>query len=211
MSHAVESDDLADLARIYQPEVNLCIVRRRITPGLHGFVLRLLASPHSFETELRCEGGKPPVERLLPAELQALPGAEAWLNDVEFLAALFRDLFDVESLGLRLRVLDRPMCPRFHVDKVPVRMVCTYGGPGTQWLPEPALNRERLGHGACGQPDEESGLILDLAAIGSMPAHAIGLFKGERWEGNDGRGAVHRSPRLSPEEPRRLLLTLDPL
>jgi hypothetical protein len=131
------------------------------------------------------------------------------MSDVEYLVGLFRDLFETEGLGLRLRTLDKAMCPRFHTDKVPVRMVCTYGGPGTEWLPEPALNRGKLGHGACGKPDKESGLILDPAAIRSMPAFAVGLMKGELWEGNAGRGAVHRSPRPTPEQPRRLLLTLD--
>jgi hypothetical protein len=151
------------------------------------------------------------VEKLLPDDLQALPGAEAWLGDVEFLIGVFRDLFDSDNLGLRLRSLDKAMCPRFHVDRVPVRMVCTYGGPGTEWLPEIAINREKLGSGACGQPDETSGLILNSnsAAIQSIPSFAIGLLKGELWEGNEGRGAVHRSPRPTLQDPRRLLLTLD--
>jgi hypothetical protein len=34
------------------------------------------------------------------------------------------------------------------------------------------------------------------------------LLKGERWQGNEGRGLVHRSPPLVAGE-RRLLLTLD--
>lgn len=208
---AIETDDLAELALIYQPDVNLCVARRRITPGLSNFVFRLLSGPRSFETEVKFETERPPVEKLLPEDLQALPGAEAWLSDVEYLAGLFRDLFEADTLGLRLRTLDKAMCPRFHVDRVPARMVCTYGGPGTEWLPEGAMNREKLGHGACGKPDEDSGLILDPAAIRAMPAFAIGLMKGELWEGNAGRGAVHRSPRLAPEQPRRLLLTLDPL
>ena len=101
------------------------------------------------------------------------------------------------------------MCPRFHVDRVPVRMICTYEGPGTEWLPERAINREKLGSGACGHTDETSGLILDSAAIQSIPSYAIALLKGELWEGNEGRGAVHRSPGTTPRYPRRLLLTLD--
>jgi hypothetical protein len=205
---AVETDELADLALIYQPGVNLCVARRRITPTMSGFVFSLLSGARSFETELRFDGERPPVEKLLPEDLQALPGAEAWLSDEEYLAGLFRDLFEADALGLRLRTLDKAMCPRFHVDRVPVRMVCAYGGPGTKWLPEDAMNREKLGHGACGMPDEDSGLILDPGAVRSMPTFAVGLLKGERWEGNEGRGAVHRSPRPTPEQPRRLLLTL---
>lgn len=206
---AIETDTLADLALIYQPDVNLCVARRRITPGLGSFVTRLLLGARHLENELRVGPGRPPVERLLPGDIQTLPGAEAWLTDVEYLVGLFRDLFEADDLGLRLRTLDKAMCPRFHVDRVPVRLVCTYGGPGTEWLPETAVNRDKLGHAACGQADEESGLMLDPGAIHAMPTFAVGLLKGELWEGNQGHGAVHRSPQPTPTQPRRLLLTLD--
>lgn len=206
---AIETDTLADLALIYQPDVNLCVARRRITPGLGSFVTRLLLGARHLENELRVGPGRPPVERLLPGDIQTLPGAEAWLTDVEYLVGLFRDLFEADDLGLRLRTLDKAMCPRFHVDRVPVRLVCTYGGPGTEWLPETAVNRDKLGHAAFGQADEESGLMLDPGAIHAMPTFAVGLLKGELWEGNQGHGAVHRSPQPTPTQPRRLLLTLD--
>jgi hypothetical protein len=208
---AVETGIIADLALIYQPDVNLCIARRRIAPWVEGFVARVLSAGRSFETEAQFEGERPPVEDLLPEDFRTLNGAEAWLSDVDYLVGLFRDLFEPRALGLRLRAMDKAMCPRFHVDRVPVRMVCTYGGCGTEWLPETSLDRKKLSHGACGKPDEESGLILDPAAIRSMPAFAIGLMKGELWQNNQGRGAVHRSPRPTPEQPHRLLLTLDSL
>jgi hypothetical protein len=208
---AIETDNLADLTLIYEPDVNLCLARRRITPGISRFVSRLLLTNRPLERELIFGSENPVVEKLLPEALQALPCAEAWLADVEGLIGIFRDLFNSDHLGLRLRTLDKAMCPRFHVDRVPVRMICTYGGPGTEWLPEIAINRKKLGSGACGQPDETSGLILDSdsAAIQSIPSFAIALLKGELWQGNEGRGAVHRSPRPTRQNPRRLLLTLD--
>jgi hypothetical protein len=209
--HAIETDMPADLALIYQPDVNLCVLRRRPAPWMTGFVFRLLSGPWTFERELRIDADRPAVERLLPEDVQALPGAEAWLSDVAHLVDLFRDLIEPDAIGLRLRVLDKPMCPRFHVDRVMVRLVCTYGGPGTEWLPGHAVDRTKLGHGACGQPDEASGLMLDPAARRAMPPYAVGLLKGTLWEGNEDHGAVHRSPALTAEQPRRLLLTLDPL
>lgn len=212
LPHAIETTQPADLALIYRPEVNLCVLRRPPTPWMQGFVTRLLSGPWHVERELKIGAERPPVESLLPEEAHALPGAEAWLADVEHWVELFRDLFEPEGLGLRLRTLEKTMCPRFHVDNVPVRLVCTYGGLGTEWLPEAVANRAKLGHrGACGLPDEASGLILDPKAVRAMPAYAVGLLKGCRWEGNEDRGAIHRSPSLTPEQPRRLLLTLDPL
>lgn len=210
MPRAVVSGTIADLALIFRPEVNLCVVHRRLPRALDGFVTQLLAGLESLEAELRLGAHEPvPPDRLLPASAQAMASVEAWLAEVDYLFGIFRDLFGTKAIGLRLRLLDKAMCPRFHVDNVPVRLVCTYGGLGTEWLPEAAVNRERLGHRSGGLPDHASGLMLDPDAVRRLPAGAIALLKGEKWPGNQGRGAVHRSPAPTPERPRRLLLTLD--
>ena len=57
------------------------------------------------------------------------------------------------------------MCPRFHTDYVKCRLVTTYVGPATQWLPHDLVNRSKLGHGNQGQPDDKSGLFLEDANI----------------------------------------------
>jgi hypothetical protein len=43
---------------------------------------------------------------------------------------------------------------------------------------------------------------------GQLNAGDVALFKGERWQGNEGRGIIHRSPVPVAGE-RRLVLTLD--
>ena len=70
------------------------------------------------------------------------------------------------------------------------------------------VDRSRLGHAAGGLSDAESGLIRSGAPILQMSPFEVGLFKGEAWEGNTGRGAVHRSPSGGA---RRVLLTLEAL
>jgi hypothetical protein len=72
---------------------------------------------------------------------------------------MFCTFFELKQVGLRLRLLDSPMCPRFHVDKVPCRMVTTFSGPGTQWLEHNQVNRDKLGHGSKGMDDNVSGLF----------------------------------------------------
>ncbi|MGY6214572.1 DUF1826 domain-containing protein [Methylolobus aquaticus] len=207
----VHSKDPADLSRIYDPDVNLCIIERQPPPEVDRFVRGLLAQATPIEVARTIRFESFDGRDLLPEALRD-PGAggEAWRRDVIWLTALFCDLFEAESVGLRLRTLDRPMCPRFHTDFVPARLICAYGGPGTQWLPEDAVDRRRLGSRSGGLPDAESGLIRCNDAVEEVPPYAIALLKGERWEGNEGRGAVHRSPQHAAGEPvPRLLLTLD--
>lgn len=201
----IVSRNPADLAWIYAPEVNLCILERGIDPAVQRFTDTLLAQRESLEIEQPIQG-----ERFrTPEPLAAFPHAAAWAHDVNHLLDLFRDLFAADRIGFRAHILDKAMCPRFHVDRVPVRLICTYGGWGTEWLPEYAVDRGKLGPGAGGLPDETSGIIRDPAAIQRLPTHAVGLLKGEQWEGNEGRGAVHRSPKPDGDRPKRLLMTLD--
>jgi hypothetical protein len=37
------------------------------------------------------------------------------------------------------------------------------------------------------------------------------LLKGDAWPGNEGRGAVHRSPAVRGNDAKRVLLAIDPL
>jgi len=209
-SRSVISNQFADLSRIYEDGVNLCLIERPLPAAIEQFVYRAVQNAGRVEISQPVDPLHFDFNRLWPNAAQ-LPDYHLWLEDVEMLVSAFCELFDRREAGLRLRTLDKAMCPRFHVDRVPVRMICSYGGIGTEWLPEYALDRAKLGMGGCGLPDAESGLIADSTAIRQMPAYAVGLMKGENWEGNEGHGLVHRSPQPTAVQPRRLLLTLDML
>lgn len=206
----VVSRHFTDLTRIYDDSVNLCLIERPLPDTIEQFVQTALQAKTSLEISQAINPRRYDFGNLWP-QAADLPGYGAWTDDVAWLTAAYCDLFELREAGLRVRTLDNAMCPRFHVDRVPVRMICSYGGIGTEWLPEYAVDRGKLGMGACGLPDAESGLILDPTAIRQMPAYAVGLMKGEHWEGNEGRGLIHRSPTPTAVQPRRLLLTLDML
>ncbi len=207
-SRAYLSDDLADLTQIYQPTINLCVVQRQVHNELKSFVgyLLRLTNQISFVESIHFESFD--FFNLL-SQAGHLPGYRAFCKDVASLTALYCDLFELKRVGLRLRTLDHAMCPKFHVDSVTCRMVCTYGDVGTEWLEDAYVDRRKLGSGSGGLSDERSGLIRDTNAIRTIPAYAIGLLKGSCWEGNEQHGAVHRSPQLIHNSPKRLLLTLD--
>ena len=54
------------------------------------------------------------------------------LEDISNLVKMFCNQFGIDSVWLRIDSIDKPMCPRFHVDNVKCRLVTTYAGPGTQ-------------------------------------------------------------------------------
>ena len=151
--------------------------------------------------------------RTLPAAYAA-PGLSmrddaAVLTDVmmdpvhlALLAEMMACLFGTAGVGLRVTALEKPMCPRFHVDRIPVRMLCTYGGPGSQWLPAPSVPTGLLVPGV----DQEGRYAAD--SVQQLQAGQVALFKGDTWRDNPGSGVVHRSPPVSPGQ-QRLLVTLD--
>jgi hypothetical protein len=103
-------------------------------------------------------------------------------------------------VGVRLHVLPDTMCPRFHTDRVPARLLVTYAGRGTEWLPENLVTRP----GQSGPLPDQSVSEVDIEVL---PAGGVSLLKGESWVGNEGRGLVHRSP--APGTSPRLVLGLD--
>jgi len=48
---------------------------------------------------------------------------------------------DVQKLRIRLACVDHVQCPRVHWDDVPLRLVCTLAGAGTEVLPEGRADR----------------------------------------------------------------------
>jgi len=130
-SQAYWSDDVADLSKIYEPDINVCIVNRQVDATLDNFVGHLLrqASPISFVESIAF--GSFDFYSLLP-DKGHLPGYRAFCQDVARLTGLYCDLFDLTHVGLRLRSLDHAMCPKFHVDSITCRLICTYGGTATE-------------------------------------------------------------------------------
>ena len=199
----VSSEQIDVLGEVLREEVNLAVWQRQLPAQISDFANVLLAQGeplgHSMVLELASPESEPNLSGLVDG-YSDLPGQAAFLQDVSWLISAFACLFDAKRIGLRLRILDKAMCPRFHVDHVPVRLITSYAGIGTQWLAEGVMSRRRLG-----EPAAEP---MDAALIeGAETGHVL-LAKGEKWIGNEGGGLIHRSPQPQPGE-LRLLLTLD--
>ena len=142
--------------------------------------------------------------------LPDLAGRAALLSDLDALCALYLDLIGCPEIGVRLEVLNTAMCPKFHVDRTGIRMLCTYVGPGTQWLDDQYADRSKLGMSSTLTIDSDSGLIKHPKGIHEVPEFAIAQLKGSAWQGNHTRGIIHRSPAVF-ENQTRILMSVDAL
>lgn len=187
------------LTDILHDGVNLAVWQRQLPAQVEDFAALVLSLGQMLTDErvIEVDEQRAPELNGLLREAADLYGYEGFVADVSWLVAAFTCLLGARRVGLRLRVLDGAMCPRFHVDHVPLRLLTTYAGAGSEWVEEGAIERARM------QPEQPP-----VDKVRRLVAGEVAVLKGEKWLGNEGAGLVHRSPLTGPGE-RRLLLSLD--
>lgn len=187
------------LSEIYQPGVDFAIWQRQFNAELKQDIANLLQQQKTFSFRVILRPDE--VSEWLKAQWPS-SHFSAFQADAQKLVTMFADLFDQTHVGMRLELVDKTLCPLFHMDKVMARMVTTYHGPATEWLTEDNINRQAL------KARQHEQVVRDPTRLQQAEAGEVLLFKGEAWPQEDVQGIVHRSAQASAEN-RRLLLTLD--
>ncbi|MBC6440739.1 MAG: DUF1826 domain-containing protein [Rhodospirillales bacterium] len=114
-------------------------------------------------------------------------------QDIAGLAGRFCRVAGLAEVDLRLAAIHHDACKRFHRDRMPLRLIATYRGPGTELVPQDhaadALNR---------QADYDGPLHV-------VEHGTVALFRGSAA---GDVGVVHRSPPITGMGISRLLLCL---
>ena len=202
----ISDDNIDVLTRIYDEDINLVIYKREVSAEIIQYVSKLLEQSESisYKQVLKLDEVKQQLKMALPD----YDYKDTFISDLYNFCDMFSILFDLEHIGLRLSRLEHAMCPRFHVDNIPCRLLITYGGVGSEWLSEDNVDRKKLGRGNQGLPDTLSGIYVNEGQINRIEPYDVALLKGEAWTNNSGKGIVHRSPEVNKTSPR-LLLSLD--
>ena len=201
-----ESDQPTIFTDIYREDTNIVVWKRELAESLQHSIKKFIKSNKGFQLVQTVTPQS--VTRVLNDSLGDVSHKMALNENLAELVDMFCYLFELKRVGLRLTTLDRAMCPKFHFDRVPCRLVTTYHGVATEWLPHSTVDRTKLGEGSQGLGDDESGLFQNRQDIQQLNTGDVALLKGELWEGNEYAGLVHRSPQVLSGE-NRLLLTLD--
>ena len=117
------------------------------------------------------------------------------IDDISGLAETFSDVTESELVDIRLERIDHDACWKFHRDTVEVRLLTTYLGPSTEWVPTDHAEE------ALAQQKDYSGPLERLRK------DSVALFKG-KLAGTD-NGTVHRSPPIIGSGQTRLFLCLN--
>ncbi|MCB5162712.1 DUF1826 domain-containing protein [Marinomonas algarum] len=191
------------LADIYQPNIGMTVWQRSLAECADYAQSLLRLSPNFAYSS---QGNADKITALLRRLLPEHQGKDLFLEDIHLLVEMFACLFDLKEVGLRLTALSSAMCPRFHVDKIPCRMVSTYAGTGSEWLHEAHVIRSQLGRG--GNVNDHNSGLLHGGVINRLAIGDVAIMKGDEWPMSLGRGMVHRSPAANTED-KRLFLSID--
>lgn len=185
---------------IQRSDVTLAVWQRRLPAGVAAQCATLgTADRPSFRLATTVDDAAADLAAALPTRWIDGP----LLPDVLHLVRVYADIVGCPALRLRLDSVADDGCRFFHVDHVGLRLLCTYQGAGTHWLPNGAVTRSALGRG------DNAAVLSDPRRLRTLRAGHVALLKGEAWPGNRGRGLVHRSPPADPSGAPRLLLCLD--
>lgn len=114
----VTGDSPETMTAIYQEQINLVIVQRSLPDVIANYCQALVENKSHFN--LRSVVNPKTAVESLKFSLPDLEGQPEFVEDLALLLDMYSCLFELDEVGLRLQVLDRAMCPRFHIDKLVV-------------------------------------------------------------------------------------------
>ena len=118
-----------------------------------------------------------------------------WVIDMAGVCNIFCETLATSTVGFCLAT--KRACQRYHIDNVPLRLLVTYYGKGTEWVPDSAV--DRLAYNS-GMPNDK--ILTNSNARKFLNTWDIAIFRG----GPD--GLLHRTPDAALNTPS-ILLRLD--
>lgn len=181
------------LTNIHSPGIGAVIWARPLDPG---FLTWIDGLPIECLPELKVVVPVDLVEAAVIAACEAAgtPAGETrdmLTGDIGALALIFSATLKVREVRIRLEVIRETMCPKFHVDAVKARLLCTYRGSGTEYVPEGAGSETRR--------------------VRQTGRGSAALFRGGLWPAGERTGLLHRSPEVTSDGQARFLLVIDPV
>lgn len=127
-----------------------------------------------------------------------------WAEDVAGIVLRFGRLTGQDQVRVRIERVDQDMCCLFHADQNHLRLLCTYLGPGTEWVGHGNVRWDRV------QESSNEARIKDLNQVYRIPPFGVAVLKGGLYPDNPWGGLIHRSPPVAAQQQVRVMLRLDP-
>ena len=196
--------DAGVLAAVHEPEVNVAIWERSVPDGVVASLREWAkTSKTEFDEQLDTKGialGR------ATAGLTDEPTRSWLMTDIAETLGAFAAVAGTTCMRVSFGAVNTDKCRKFHVDFVGLRLVLTYVGPGTEWLPNSAVDREALAHPLDCPCDANKKIVRSEGEIRRAKAGDVVILKGGKFHGDPARAAVHRSPPIEASGETRVVL-----
>ena len=166
------------------------IVERDTPKGSDLFFKELLTEPFNVSKEIYQSNSLEDIEsmlnRIIPSKLKNNNFFYFWLKDMANITSVFSQIIKEKSICLALETSRG--CKRYHIDNVPMRLLVTYYGRGTEWLPSDAADYDAYYSGK-----NNKKILINSAKKKFLKKWDIAIFKGQKYKTNK-RGILHRTP-----------------
>ncbi len=188
----------ADLKAIENSDTNIAVCERETIAMQHEIALLM-----ERKVQLKLQGAQSELLKQLAQQLNVSDANESLIyNDIKALLTTFEKISASPTFRLSLLTVASDMCRRFHTDVNDLRLLCTYHGKGTMWLPEEAADRIKYQNGG-----DNYAIVKNPELIQQTQAGDVIILKGALYP--NAVAALHRSPSIEESAEQRLLLRID--
>lgn len=210
-THVAEGESPAVLRRIADPRINLAVWQRAAVRDIEPALASLLEADDAVAGDWHTPAITQIVDELarVSGTRAAEVGFRALAADIVRLSGLFASVAAVCHPRVRLERVEDDGCALFHADSLRLRLLCTYLGPGTQWLENSSARRDQLGSMGRSTAEANWAIVGDPTGIRSVPSWHAAIFKGRGWPGGEGDALIHRSAPVPDRGEYRIRLCID--
>ncbi|NQY79051.1 MAG: DUF1826 domain-containing protein [Candidatus Caenarcaniphilales bacterium] len=179
------TNSIEELKEFSERSDQLTILERSPVRGAEAFFEELMIKPFGFTGEVFGADAEKNVREILEekfsSEIESNPFYDSWVLDMVKLCEAFCEMQNSDSISFKLG--SQRGCRRYHVDFVPLRLLVTYGGKGTELLPDEAADRDAFENGEANEK-----IVKDSSVIEFMKPWEVAVFHGGP------KGILHRTP-----------------
>ena len=191
--------DIEKISEFSKQEYQLIELERKNMSNSDSFFREIMHEPFRVIGKISKKNSSEDIKRILrdiiPLSSQTNFFYKTWVSDMSEICQIFCDTLNSKSVSFCLGT--ERGCSRYHIDNVPMRLLVTYMGQGTEWLPNEIANRIAFEEGL---PNEK--IVRDCSKIQHINTWNIAIFRG------GSSGLLHRTPDSALKNPS-ILMRLD--
>ena len=195
----VEKIDLNNIINTSKNKSYLTISERNAPKRSNNFFKKIINKPFNIDGKVFKKNSvndiKDILEDKISNEIKNSIHYNYWINDMAQMSSIFCDIMGSNDISFSLGTSRG--CSRYHIDNVPMRLLVTYYGQGTEWLPIDNADYEAYSLGK-----ENKNILKDPKKRMYLKPWHVSIFKG------GSEGILHRTPDSALKSPS-LLMRLD--